>query len=448
MRRDFIVTPQAGQPVVGEVEVPGDKSISHRAILLAALGEGRKVLRGMLRSEDCMNTLAAIQALGVSVVDDADSVSIEGRGFCGLQAPAVAIDCGNSGTGMRLLAGVLCTQPFDSVLTGDESLNRRPMRRIADPLNAAGAKIGTEPGGTPPLRIAGGQKFRDIAYGLPVASAQVKSALLLAALTAGVSAKITEPDVSRDHTERMLAAYGVKIRQQQSGERRIITMQPAERLEVPNEISIPRDLSSAAFHLVLAALLPGSHVSLRKVGVSPSRDGVLRILARMGTAVSRENTSDDGEPQADLASRHAALKAVDIDARDVALAVDEIPILLIAAACADGTTRLRGAAELRVKESDRLAAMAAGLKALGITVAEYPDGLDVTGGAFAGGEVDSCGDHRIAMAFAVAGAVAEGPVRIRNVANVATSYPGFRSDLASLGVKIEEVGIEEIGVDE
>ena len=436
MPRDFLVTPGA---VIagGDVRVPGDKSISHRAAILAALGEGVVEIHGFLEGEDCLNTLRAVESLGIGIERGNGVIRVHGRGLCGLQAPQAPIDCGNSGTGMRLLAGVLAAQPFTSELVGDASLMRRPMRRITEPLNAIGAAIVATDVGTPPLRISPPhEKLRPIRYELPVASAQVKSALLLAGLCAGVPVELTEPDTSRDHTERMLAAAGVRI--ERNGRR--LHMEPSPAFHLGERLDIPADLSSAAFWLVLAAIHPQANISLEKIGVNPSRDGVLRLLERMGARLDLKNRREPGgEPVADIEARHATLTAIEIDAADVALAIDEIPILLVAAACADGTTRLRGAGELRVKESDRLAAMAAGLRALGIRVEEYPDGLDVTGGKFSGGEVDSHGDHRIAMAFAVAATVATGPVRIRNIDNVATSYPRFRQDLAGLGADIQEL---------
>ena len=435
MPRDFLVNPGAAI-TGGAVRVPGDKSISHRAAILGALGEGSVTIHGFLEGEDCLNTLRAVESLGIRVDRDGDLIRVHGRGLCGLKAPAEPIDCGNSGTGMRLLAGVLAAQPFASELVGDESLLRRPMRRIAEPLNAAGAAIETSADGNPPLQFSPPVNgLRPISYALPVASAQLKSALLLAGLCAGVAVELTEPGCSRDHTERMLAAAGVPI--DVSGQR--LRMEPVPAFRLGDRLDVPADLSSAAFWLVLAAIQPQAHIRLENIGVNPSRDGVLRLLERMGARIRRDNPREQGgEPVADLECSAATLTAIDIDAADVALAIDEIPILLVAAACADGTTRLRGAGELRVKESDRLAAMASGLRTLGIAVEEYDDGLDVTGGRFGAGEIDSRGDHRIAMAFAVAATVAEGPVRIRNVENVATSYPGFCAALAGLGADIRE----------
>lgn len=441
MPHDYIVTPGSSRPIAGAVTVPGDKSISHRAAILAALGEGPVTIHGFLDGEDCRNTLRAIASLGIDVEAGANtaegrgSITIHGRGLCGLSAPAAVIDCGNSGTGLRLLAGLLAAQPFDSELCGDESLQRRPMGRIIDPLQLMGARIDATDG-KPPLRIHGRQELQAIHYELPMASAQVKSAILLAGLAAGVPVSVSEPATSRDHTERMLAACGVGI--EKTGN--TVRLDPVPRLAVPRAIRIPRDLSSAAFWLVLAAISDESEIRTGRVGVNPTRSGVLQLLQRMSAKLQIDNESEQsGEPVADITSSTTGLRAIDIDADDVSLAIDEIPILLIAAACANGTTRLRGAAELRVKESDRLSAMAAGLRAMGIRVEEYPDGLDVTGGVLQGGEVDSHGDHRIAMAFAVAAAVASGPVRIRHIDNVATSYPAFRRDMAALGIEIQEI---------
>lgn len=424
----------------GVLAVPGDKSVSHRALILSALADGETKIHGFLDSADCLATAEALRQLGVSVrmanaASHESEVIVSGVGLHGLKKNIESINCGNSGTAMRLLAGVLSGQPFTSTLIGDESLSRRPMRRVADPLASMGANIRTAPNGTPPLRVAGYRPLHAIDYRLPVASAQVKSAILLAGLYADAPVRVTEPDVSRDHSERMLGAFGVSLKRTGSS----ISISPPQKLVTPGAIDVPGDLSSAAFFLVLGAIVPGCRIELSNVGINPTRDGILRLLGRMGASVAIRHRGETrgGEPVADLIVEASQLQGIDVSAADVALAIDEIPVLLIAAACATGRTVIRGAAELRVKESDRLHAMAAGLRAQDIAVEEFADGIAVEGGRLRGGEVDSDGDHRVAMAFAVAGAVAEGETRIRNTENIATSYPGFVADARRLGLEIE-----------
>lgn len=415
--------------------VPGDKSVSHRALILSSLADGETTIRGFLDSADCLATAEALRQLGVEVgTSDRAEVVVKGVGLQGLKQNNLLIDCGNSGTAMRLLAGVLAGQPFTSTLIGDASLTRRPMRRIVEPLTRMGATAEISANQTPPLRITGRQPLHAIDYRLPVASAQVKSAILLAGLFANGTVSVTEPEVSRDHTERMLAAFGVPVKRAGSS----IFVSPPQKLETPNAIDVPGDLSSAAFFLVLGAIVPGCRIELTNVGVNPTRDGILRLLGRMGAAIEIRNRRESrgGEPVADLVVESSQLRAIDVTAADVALAIDEIPVLLIAAACAVGRTTVCGAGELRVKESDRLHAMSRGLRMHGIAVEEFPDGIAVDGGRLQGGTVDSEGDHRIAMAFAVAGAVADGETRILNTENIATSYPGFVADAHRLGLEI------------
>lgn len=423
-RLDWIASPSGA--LHGDVAVPGDKSISHRAIMLLALAEGSARISGFLEGEDTRATARIFGQMGVRIeAPSGGERVVHGVGLRGLHAPADVLDCGNSGTAMRLLVGVLAGQAFDAILTGDESLCRRPMRRVTEPLAAMGASIETAADGRPPLRIHGGRELRGIAYTSPVASAQVKSALLLAGLYAAGDTVVTEPRPTRDYTERMLAACGWPVtcapgRARLSGGHALHAV----------DIEVPGDFSSAAFFIVAATLMPGSELRLRKVGLNPRRAGLLHVLRAMGADIVEQNRRTAGaEPVADLVVRHAPLHGIEVPVEHVADMIDEFPALFIAAACADGVTTIRGAAELRVKESDRIAVMATGLRALGTGIEETPDGAVITGGRLHGGGVDSHGDHRIAMAFAVAGALADGAVTIRDCANVATSFPGF-SELA------------------
>lgn len=415
-----------------DLTVPGDKSISHRAVMLGSIAEGRTEVRGFLAGEDCIATMNAFRALG-AVIERPGSTElvIHGVGSSGLQEPGADLDLGNSGTAMRLMAGVLAGQAFSTTLTGDESLTGRPMQRIITPLSRMGAVIESRDG-KPPLRIRGNPDLAGIDYALPMASAQVKSAILLAGLYAQGRTTVTEPSVTRDHTERMLRAMGVAVRERDG---RISLAGPATPRGCP--IEVPADLSSAAF-VILAALLAGrADVLIRNVGVNPTRTGVLDILRAMGGAITLENPRELGEePVADIRVRSSALRGAEVDPALVSLAIDEFPVLFVAAAAARGTTRFTGIGELRVKESDRIAAMAAGLRALGIRVEEFDDGAVVHGGQFLGGEVDSFGDHRIAMSLAVAGTVADGPVTVNDVAAVETSFPGFDNCLRGIGADI------------
>lgn len=428
---DFVVEPAA--LTGGTVAVPGDKSVSHRALMLGAVAGGTTRIRGFLAGEDCLATLRALRGMGVDIVRREHDVLVHGVGLRGLAAPGEPLDLGNSGTGLRLLAGLLCGQDFTAVLTGDASLCSRPMARIIEPLSRMGAQIDSR-GGRPPLTVHGVPQLDAITYALPVASAQVKSALLLAGLYAAGETFLVEPAVTRDHTERMLRAMGVNV---ESGEGRI-RMAGGQRLRAI-DVDVPADLSSAAF-LVLAGLLaPAGELVVRSVGVNPTRTGVLEILRAMGADIRVENAGLAGdEPVADLRTRPGELRGISVDPGIVSRAIDEFPVLFVTAALARGATRFSGIAELRVKESDRIAVMAAGLRQLGIRVDETPDGAVVHGGRLAGGTVDSHGDHRVAMAFAVAGSRAAAPVRILGTDNVRTSFPGFVATLRSVGAKIAE----------
>jgi 3-phosphoshikimate 1-carboxyvinyltransferase len=421
------------EQVAGSVTVPGDKSISHRAVMFGALAEGRTRVSGFLEGEDCLSTMRAVAHLGVRVERPAPGeVVVEGVGLRGLRAPKVALDMGNAGTAMRLFMGLLSAQPFDSALVGDDSLMRRPMERAATPLRAMGARIETQDG-RPPVRIRGGAELRGIHYALPVASAQVKSAVLLAGLYAEGETTVVEPAVTRDHTERMLQGFGVDVRARDG----VVTLSAPSNLRAAR-IQVPGDISSAAFFVVAACLGARGPFTIRDVGVNPTRTGVLEMLALMGADLRLINHRTWGmEPVADIEVRPSQLRGVRIPERLVPLAIDEFPAFFVAAACAEGETVVTGAEELRVKESDRIASMARGFEVLGIEHDVLPDGMRIRGGRpFGGGTIDSRGDHRIAMAFAVASLRATAPIEILEVANVATSFPGFDVLANSVGLDI------------
>ena len=411
-----------GGPLRGAITVPGDKSISHRALMLAALAEGTSRISGFLEGEDTRATAAVLAQLGVTIETPAPGERcVHGVGLHGLRGPSRPLDCGNAGTGMRLLAGLLAGQAFDATLVGDESLSRRPMRRVTEPLVWMGARIDTSEG-LPPLLIRGGRRLRGIRYESPVASAQVKSALLLAGLYAEGETEILEPHPTRDYTERMLSAFGWPIRFGPGQ----ASLTGGHVLQA-TDVQVPADFSSAAFFLVAASLVPGSELRLRGVGLNPRRTGLLLALKLMGADIEvLDERSSGGETVADLCVRHAPLHGIELPPALVPDMIDEFPALFIAAAAAQGTTVIRGAAELRVKESDRIASMAAGLRGLGVQVAETPDGAVITGGPLGAGPVQGHGDHRVAMSFAVAGLVATGSgVHIEDCRNVGTSFPGF-----------------------
>lgn len=419
--------------VGGDIVVPGDKSISHRALMLSAIAEGSSRISGFLAGEDCLCTLAALRAMAVRIdTVDETTLTVHGVGSLGLQRPSGSLDMGNSGTAMRLFAGLLCGQPFSSSLIGDESLSQRPMGRVIKPLEAMGARISSRDG-KPPLTVHGGRSLHCIDYELPVASAQVKSAVLLASLYADGRTTLTEPSVTRDHTERMLTSMGVKLDVQG----RQIAIEGRQELRA-TPIQVPADLSSAAF-LILAGLLgKDAGILMKGVGINPSRTGVIDVLRQMGAEIDIRNQRWLGqEPVADLSVSPSELHGIDVDPAIVSLAIDEFPILFVAAALAKGITTFDGIGELRVKESDRIATMASGLRMLGIEVRESPEGAAVHGGPIEGGTVDSFGDHRVAMSFAVAATVARAPVTIRNTSAVATSFPGFADCLRSIGARIE-----------
>ena len=418
------------------ITVPGDKSVSHRALMLGSIAEGRTAVSGFLAGEDCLATMAAMRQLGVDIQQaSATEVSIEGVGLRGLRQADGPLDLGNSGTAMRLMAGLLAAQHFDSTLVGDESLTSRPMERVIKPLTQMGAAIDSDCDGTPPLQIAGGLRLHRIDYEMPVASAQVKSAVLLAGLYADGVTSVTEPNVTRDHTERMLRSMGAEV--MVDGNR--ISINGGQHLRGCH-VQVPADLSSASFVILAALLADNADILITNVGVNPTRTGVIDILQSMGGDICLENARLLGEePVADIRIRSSKLLGGAVAPELVSLAIDEFPVLFVAAAAATGKTVFSGIGELRVKESDRIAAMADGMRKLGIRVDESPDGAVVHGGRVEGGAVDSFGDHRVAMSLAVAGTVAVGDVVVRNVDAVDTSFPGFTSCMASIGAHIQVV---------
>ncbi len=426
-----------GGVISGKCRVPGDKSISHRSIMLGAIAEGETRISGFLEGEDALATLNAFRSMGVDIIGpDAGRVVVKGVGLHGLREPQEALYLGNSGTSMRLLAGLLAGQAFNTELIGDESLSRRPMQRVTVPLQAMGAAIEMSDGGVPPLKIRGMQQLTAIDYTMPVASAQVKSCVLLAGLYATGETSVTEPAPTRDHTERMLNGFSYPVQVEGSTAR----LMGGGGLTAC-DIDVPADISSAAFFMVAASIARDSDILLQHVGINPTRTGVIDILRLMGADITLQNeTVVGGEPVADIRIRAADLHGIDIPQSLVPLAIDEFPVLFVAAACASGSTTLRGAEELRVKESDRIQVMADGLQQIGVEARPLPDGIVVTGGVFGGGRVSSHGDHRIAMAFAVAGLRAEGEILINDCANVATSFPGFveLANRSGMQVQLEE----------
>ena len=420
---DITITPAA--QLRGRCRLPGDKSISHRAAIIGALASGVTTVSNFLRADDCLRTLDCLRDLGVRIEDDQGRVVIHGAAGR-LSEPARVLDAGNSGTTMRLLAGAVASQPIALVIDGDASLRQRPMDRVAEPLRRMGAHVGVREGRYPPLRIMGA-RLRGITFEMPVPSAQVKSAVLLAGLFAETATVVIEPVATRDHTERMLLEFGVDLRR--DGARLALT--PG----VPRgrEVVVPGDISSAAFFLAAAAAIPGSAVTVDEVGVNPTRTGVLDVLREMGATLEEDGPrSHPGEPVASLTVRGRRLRGVTIGGALIPRVIDELPVLSVIAAAAEGRTVIRDAAELRVKESDRIAALARGLRALGAQVEERPDGMEILGGRLRGGTVDAGGDHRVAMAFAVAGLLADGPVTVRGAEAIAISFPGFLDTLDAL----------------
>jgi 3-phosphoshikimate 1-carboxyvinyltransferase len=431
-QREYRVAP--AKVVAGDFAVPGDKSVSHRSVMLGAIARGMTRVTCFLPGADTLATAAILRQLGVRIERPAETeLVIEGVGLYGLRGSPQDLDCGNAGTAMRLLAGLLAGQRFASTLVGDESLTRRPMRRVLEPLARMGARIAASPADTTPLRIEPVERLSAIDYTCPVASAQVKSCVLLAGLYADGTTRVVEPQATRDYTERMLAALGADV----SVDGLAVSLRPGRELSA-QPIAVPGDFSSAAFFLVAGAIAGSGELLVRNVGLNPRRTGLLDTLLDMGAdIVIVERSEVAGEPVGTLRVRPSALRGIDVPETRVPDMIDEFPAFAIAAACASGTSRVRGAHELRVKESDRIAAVARGLEALGVAVQEHPDGLDIEGRAhLGGGTIDSRGDHRIAMSFALASLRAEAPIRVLDVANVDTSFPGFAALAAAIGLKI------------
>lgn len=428
---NYLVKP--GGCFQGEITVPGDKSISHRSIMFGSLANGKSEIEGFLEGEDSLATLKAFAKMGVEITGPENGrLSIEGVGMHGLEMPDSALDLGNSGTSMRLMSGLLSGQNFKSILVGDKSLSGRPMKRVTDPLSQMGADIETD-NGTAPLKINPHAVLHGIDYDMPIASAQVKSCLLLAGMYASGKTCVTEPGITRDHTERMLKAFGYPV--EVNGNK--VCIEGGHELTACN-IQIPADISSAAFFLVGASITPGADLLIKNVGINPTRTGVIDVLKLMGANLSLENNRMfGGEPVADIRVKYGQLKGVEIPEELVPLAIDEFPVLFVAAACAEGRTVLTGAEELRVKESDRIQAMADGLVVLGVDAKATDDGIVIQGGQIGGGEVKSFDDHRIAMAFTIAGLRASDEIKVLDCANVATSFPGFVELVNSIGLRAE-----------
>ena len=432
---DKVFSVNPGGALKGKIRVAGDKSISHRSIMLGSLAEGVTEVNGFLEGEDCLATMNAFRAMGVKIDHHGEGqVRIEGVGLKGLKKPDTELDLGNSGTSMRLMAGICAGQDFDVTLVGDASLSTRPMRRVTDPLTTMGAKIETGEGGTPPLKISAGESLKGLNYELPMASAQVKSCVLLAGMYAQGQTCTTEPAPTRDHTERMLSGFGYDI--QRDGAKACLT--GGGHLS-GSKIDVPADISSAAFFMVGASIAPNSDLTLENVGINPTRDGVITILREMGADIEVLNPREIcGEPVADIRIRSAQLKGIHIPEAQVPLAIDEFPAIFVAAACAQGTTILTGAEELRVKESDRIQVMADGLQTLGITAEPTADGIRIEAGQLGSGTVQSRGDHRIAMSFAMAALRSTGTITIEDCANVSTSFPDFVELAANCGLNITQ----------
>lgn len=423
----------------GAVQVPGDKSITHRAILLGLLAHGTTQIHGWLDAEDCRSSLRVAQQLGARVVESADGIRIEGAGGT-LQAPTDILDCGNSGTTIRLLLGPLAAKVPVACVTGDESLRKRPMQRVLSPLQQMGASLEAEANTYAPIRVTG-QPLRGIEYTLPVASAQVKSAILLAGLLAAEgTTTVVEPIPTRDHTESMLSAFGAELRMENTAAGRRLSIQSGQRLKGIS-VRVPGDVSSAAFLFAAAAIVPDSRVTIVSVGLNPTRIGLLHVMARMGIQVDISNLRTiGGEMQGDVTVRHGVIQGVTITAEEVPSLIDELPIIAVLAAFAEGETQVSGAAELRVKETDRIAAIVTGLQAIGVRAEERPDGFLIHGQpTVRGGRVNSFGDHRIAMSFAVAGCASESGIVIDQWSAVNISYPTFAATMTQLGAKWERV---------
>ncbi len=435
------ITP-SHRPFHHTLTVPGDKSISHRSIMFGALAEGDTQITGFLRSADCLSTMSCFRAMGIDITEKEDLILVHGKGLHGLQAPSSALDAGNSGTTTRLMAGILAAQDFDATLTGDASIQKRPMKRVIEPLTAMGADIKSEKdNGCAPLNIRG-RRLKSIDWTSPVASAQVKSCILLAGLCAGCGASVTEPALSRDHSERMLLAFGADVQSTENPDHTFTArIAPASHLSSPGQIIVPGDISSAAYFLAAALMVPGSEIMIRNVGINPTRAGILTVLERMGADIAAENADLSAEPRADLHVHHTALTPQEHDENGdfviggdiIPALIDELPMIAVLATQLPGRTVIRDAAELRVKESDRIAVMTENLSKMGADITGTEDGFIINGPTpLHGAEIDPHLDHRIAMSLAVAALAAEGETRIRDADCVNISYPDFYTELLQL----------------
>ncbi|MEI6895214.1 MAG: 3-phosphoshikimate 1-carboxyvinyltransferase [Colwellia sp.] len=444
-QKTLTFTTRPGKNVSGDITVPGDKSVSHRSIMFGSLANGTTHIKGFLPGQDCLATMNTFKAMGITIEgpDDNQNVTVFGKGLHGLTAPTGLLDIGNSGTSIRLLSGILAGQKFSSTMAGDISLNTRPMGRVVNPLKLMGAAISASDDGTPPVNCQGiTGKLKAIDYLLPMASAQVKSCVLLAGIYAEGTTTVTEPGITRDHTERMLTAFGYPV----TVEHNIDGDEQKTRVSIEGgheltacDIEVPGDISSATFFMVAGLIAPAGEITIRNVGMNPTRIGAINILKAMQGDLSVINERmAGGEPVADVVVKASTLQGIDINERDVPLAIDEFPAIFIAAACAKGVTRLRGAEELRVKESDRIQAMADGLITLGVNCTVFDDGIDITGGEIGPGTVNSHHDHRIAMSFAISSLRATGSITILECDNVATSFPNFVKLANEVGLSITQ----------
>ena len=421
----------------GQVTIPGDKSISHRSIILSSLAEGTSEISGFLKGEDCLATLDSFKKMGVKIEEEDEKISVHGVGLHGLKKPTENLYLGNSGTSMRLLAGLLSGQKFSTVLTGDSSLSSRPMKRILEPLKEMGASISAS-ANTAPLSIKPSNKLNGISYELPIASAQVKSCILLAGLYADSNTQVIESYLTRDHTEKMFKKFGIEIDESFKDSKKIIKISPPRKLN-PSTLNIPGDFSSASFFIVAGLIIPNSEITLKNVGINSSRTALIKVLTQMGANIKIKNIKDEYEKTADIEIKTSNLKAIVLDEELIPNLIDELPILFIAASFARGKTIIRGVEELRTKESDRLEAMSNSLRVIGVESKSYSDGIDITGKSSLKSSViiDSFGDHRIAMASSIACSMLEGENIIKNVENIQTSFPNFIETCGSLGIRAE-----------
>jgi len=443
VKKTLTITTGLAGKLSGDITVPGDKSCSHRSIMFGSLAEGTTHVSGFLPGQDCLATMNAFKAMGIKIEgpDAQQNVVIHGKGLHGLTAPKSALDIGNSGTTIRLMSGLLAGQKFSSEMAGDSSLNKRPMKRVVDPLKLMGASISAAENGTPPV-ICEGVKHNEalsaIHYDLPMASAQVKSCVILAGMYAKGVTSVTEPGITRDHTERMLTAFGYPVTVEDTPIGKKVSIEGGHKLTAC-DIKVPGDISSATFFMVAGLIAKEGELTIRNVGMNPTRIGAINILQQMnGDLTVTNERMAGGEPVADIVVKSSQLQGIDIEDRDVPLAIDEFPAIFIAAACANGTTRLRGAEELRVKESDRIQAMADGLIELDIDCTVFDDGIDIVGGQLSSGTIHSHDDHRIAMSFAISSLRASGEIKILECDNVATSFPNFVTLANQVGLTLNQ----------